>query len=205
MRSIAVRLWATMRPDLLRKDRGGAYGLQRDVTPVTAKMEARGILFDPAAHQNEMAAWNASLNDERRALTAITNELPPRTPAQTRDLLEARLDAETLKRLAPDGEGQRYCPPARKDLLRGQRRPCPSPGIWLKSRKTRNSSVRSVTDSWRRSRLSLVDCTRASTWPAPKRAATRPAIQILQQIPARKAETFRNVFVAAPGHTFVHG
>ena len=47
---IAFRLWLRLRAELVSKERGGAYLLQRDVTPAVTRMTSRGILLDRAAH-----------------------------------------------------------------------------------------------------------------------------------------------------------
>jgi ribonuclease D len=77
---VALRVWLKMRIELIQKRRGDAYVLQRDVTPVVARMEARGVLFDLAAHRWQMMDWGIALADARQALVAHTRQRPPATP-----------------------------------------------------------------------------------------------------------------------------
>jgi DNA polymerase I-like protein with 3'-5' exonuclease and polymerase domains len=93
---IAYRLWLKLRLELLQKDRGGAYVLQRDVTPAVARMIARGILIDRQKHGGQVAAWSLALAEARAAFVDEANRQPPATPNEVRAYLQEVLPQTLL-------------------------------------------------------------------------------------------------------------
>jgi DNA polymerase-1 len=92
---VVLRLWLKLRVELLNKNRGGAYVLQRDVTPVVARMTARGIRLGREPHNGVVADWSDKLAKARATFVATTGQAPPDTPAKVRAYLEQVLP-ETL-------------------------------------------------------------------------------------------------------------
>jgi DNA polymerase-1 len=92
---VALRLWLKLRAELLLKNRGGAYLLQRDVTPAVVRMTARGIQLDREKHNELVARWSTMLAEARTAFTATTGQAAPDTPNKVRAYLQQVLP-ETL-------------------------------------------------------------------------------------------------------------
>jgi DNA polymerase I-like protein with 3'-5' exonuclease and polymerase domains len=84
---VALRVWVKLRVELLSKNRGGAYLLQRDVTPAVARMTARGTRLDRAAHDGLIAGWSADLSAAREIFTATTGRPLPATATEVRAYL----------------------------------------------------------------------------------------------------------------------
>jgi ribonuclease D len=94
---VAFRLWLTLRLELLSKDRGGAYLLQRDVTPPVARMIRRGILIDRHHHADQVAAWSSTLAKARTSFVDAATRRPPDTPNQVRAYLQEVLPQTLLE------------------------------------------------------------------------------------------------------------
>jgi len=93
---VAFRLWLRLRLELLQKDRGGAYVLQRDVTPPVARMISRGILIDRHRHGDQVAAWSVALFKARASFVAAAARQPPDTPNEVRAYLQEVLPQTLL-------------------------------------------------------------------------------------------------------------
>jgi DNA polymerase I-like protein with 3'-5' exonuclease and polymerase domains len=93
---IAFGVWLKLRLELIEKHRGGAYLLQRDVARPVARMTARGILIDRAAHAPRVESWKAAHQEAETAFITKTGEAPPTTPRLTRTYLQKVLPQTVL-------------------------------------------------------------------------------------------------------------
>jgi DNA polymerase-1 len=84
---VTFQLWLKLRVELLSKNRGCAYLLQRDVTPPVACMTARGIKLDREAHNRLIAGWSTDLGTARESFVATTGRPVPETDAEIRAYL----------------------------------------------------------------------------------------------------------------------
>jgi DNA polymerase-1 len=84
---VTLQAWVKLRVELLSKNRGGAYLLQRDVTPAVVRMTARGILLDTAAHNGLIAGWSDDLNKARASFAQETGRPLPETDTAVRAYL----------------------------------------------------------------------------------------------------------------------
>jgi DNA polymerase I-like protein with 3'-5' exonuclease and polymerase domains len=199
---VALRAWRKMRRELHEKRRGGAYVLQRDVTPVVARMEARGVLFDLVEHRRQMAEWGLALADARQALVKLTGQPPPATPNKVRELLSTALTPAQLTRWPRTATGQLSI--KRADLLRiAPTTPVVAQVLVVQA----NEKLLNSFGDRLAAKVSPVTgrlhagFNIAST----KTGRFSSSNPNLQQIPARRAVGFRACFAAAPGHVFVVG
>jgi DNA polymerase family A/3'-5' exonuclease len=73
-----------------------AFELANRAVPAIARMRLRGLPFDPAAHAETMARWQAEYAEAREAFRELTGgEVPAKAP-DTRAWLAARLPAEAI-------------------------------------------------------------------------------------------------------------
>jgi DNA polymerase-1 len=200
---VALRAWLKMRVELIKKRRDGAYVLQRNVTPVVAGMELRGVMFDRAEHRRQMEGWTQALADARQKLETITGR-PPRTkPSDVRLLLKSVLDIDTLM----------GWPTTPKSAELSTKR------AELQSIERTTPAVEQVLTIQANEKLLSSFGERLAAKVSPATARLHASFNIasaktgrfsssnpnLQQMPARKAAGFRNCFVAAPEHVFVVG
>jgi ribonuclease D len=116
---LAFTLWCKIRPELQEKGRGGAYTLQRDVTPATVRMIGRGITLDLEGHHRQVAKWEAEAEAARQAFIAETLEAPPITPAETRAFLTKVLPTDVIEawpRTPKSGELSTEAPELRRHV-----------------------------------------------------------------------------------------
>jgi DNA polymerase I-like protein with 3'-5' exonuclease and polymerase domains len=199
---VALRVWRKMRIELIEKHRGGAYVLQRDVTPVVARMEARGVRFDIAAHRQQIGAWGIALSDARQALVSLTGQPPPATPTKVRELLATVLDADMLAHWPRTATGQLSI--KRADLLRVER--TSSVVAQLLAIQANEKLLNSFGDRLAAKVFPVTGRLHASfNVASTKTGRFSSSNPNLQQIPARKAAGFRACFAATPGHVFVVG
>jgi DNA polymerase-1 len=92
----AFRVWLKLRLDLHAKGRGGAYLLQRDVTPAVVRMTERGVHLDLTTHTAMIARWSGMLAEARAEFVQTTGKPPPEKPGQVREYLNEVLP-ETLR------------------------------------------------------------------------------------------------------------
>jgi DNA polymerase-1 len=93
---VAFQLWRTLRVELHSKGRGAAYVLQRDATPPTARMIARGITLNLAAHQRQIERWHTEAAAARQAFRADQGQDPPNTPTELRAFLSKVLPPDVI-------------------------------------------------------------------------------------------------------------
>jgi DNA polymerase I-like protein with 3'-5' exonuclease and polymerase domains len=199
---VALRVWLKMRLELIEKRRGGAYLLQRDVTPVVARMEARGVALDIAAHRQQIRAWGIALADARQALVSLTGQPPPATPNKVRELLATVLDADMLAHWPRTATGQLSI--KRADLLRIERTSSVVAQLLAiqANEKLLNSFGERLAAKVSPATGRLHAGFNIASTKTGRFSSSNPN---LQQIPARKAGEFRMCFVASPGHVFVVG
>ncbi len=199
---VALRVWPKMRTELIEKRRGSAYVLQRDVTPIVVRMEARGVCFDLVEHRRQMMDWGITLADARQRLVALTRQPPPATPHKVRALLSTVLDAGTLARWPRTATGQLST--KRAELLHVERT---SPVVaQLIAIQAKEKLLNSFGDRLAAKVSPVTGRLHASfNIASTKTGRFSSSDPNLQQIPARKAAGFRACFAAAPGHVFVVG
>jgi ribonuclease D len=169
---VTLKLHFILRVALLKARRARAYAVQRAAIPATARMQARGILLDREAHRAQLDQWALARADARRAFIQLTGTDPPATSAQIIALLEKKLAAEILRNWPRTAKTNKLS--TSTDDLKPSRPIFPRSRSSLGSRGTRNCCPRSA-PSWRSVSVAMDASGPASTWPARKRAACRPA------------------------------
>jgi DNA polymerase-1 len=197
---LAFRLWCKMRPELEEKGRGGAYTLQRDVTPATVRMIARGIALGLGAHQRQVAKWEAEAEAARQAFIAETGAPPPTTPAETRAFLMKVLPPDVIEawpRTPKSGELSTEAPQLRRHV--------DIPAI--RSLLTINA-MEKLHGTFGPELAKKVSALTGRLHPRFNVASTKAgrfscSDPNIQQIPKHKAAGFRGCFVAAAGRVLV--
>lgn len=199
---VALRVWLKLRVELREKRRGAAYVLQRDVTPIVARMELRGVLFDVAEHRRQMTDWGIALADARQELVTLTGQPPPATPNKVRELLATVLSTTALAGWPRTATGQLSI--KRADLLRIEQTSLVV--AHLIAIQANEKLLNSFGDQLAAKVSPVTGRLHASfNIASTKTGRFSSSAPNLQQIPARKAAGFRACFAAAPGHVFVLG
>jgi DNA polymerase I len=197
---IAFRLWPKLRQELIMKQRGEAYALQRDVAVPVVRMMARGLLIDPQMHALQVAGWEQQLSDQRQRFADETKRSVPATDTELRKYLVDLLPADVIAAW-PVTEKKRWLSVADKDLRR-QEMLLPIRAL-LSIKATEklltNFGPRLLNKvSARTGRLhASYNISSAKTG---RFSSSGPNVQ---QIPKNKAIDFRGCFVPAAGNVFV--
>jgi DNA polymerase I-like protein with 3'-5' exonuclease and polymerase domains len=201
---IAWQCWQRMLPELHAKQRHPAYALQRDVTPVVARMELRGIGFDAVEHRIHHDRWALALADARHAFTEQMGTAPPTKPAEKQAVLRKLLSSEALAawpRTAKTGQLSVRAADLKRAIVA---HPEVKPIVEIDAAAKLLSSFG----------VALVDKVCMATGRlhahfnigAAKSGRFSSSGPNIQQIPnGRKAPGFRACFVAAPGHVLIKG
>jgi DNA polymerase-1 len=197
---VAFQLWLRLRLELHQKQRAPAYVLQRDVTPATVRMTARGITLDLAAHRRQMADWQAALEAARAAFTADTGRNPPATPNEVRAFLMKMLSPDVIEAWPRTGKQQALSTKG-ADLKRYTAVPA------IRSLLAINAMTK-LGNSFGEELAAKVSARSGRLHPAYNIASTKTgrfssSHPNIQQIPKHKAKGLRGCFIAAPGMKLV--
>jgi DNA polymerase I-like protein with 3'-5' exonuclease and polymerase domains len=198
---VAFRLWLKLRQELLAKDRGGAYLLQRDVTPAVVRMITRGILIDRQRHSEQVAEWSAALAKARREFSDAAQRKSPDTPNEVRAYLQEVLPDTLLASWPRTARGLLSIRAA--ELRRVAHLP----------------AIRSLLSITAAEKLISVFGTELVTKLSSKSGRLHSSYQIasaktgrfasnnpnMQQIPKNRAPRFRQCVIAAPGMVLIIG
>jgi DNA polymerase-1 len=198
---VTFRLWLKLRAELLDKQRGPAYLLQRDVTPAVVHMTSRGMLVDRTMHDEQVRAWSAALAQAREAFVADSGRPPPATPNMVRAYLAEALPAQLL-------EGW---PRTRKGLLSIRaaqlQRIAHLPAIRALLAITSMEKLLSVFGAELINKISSVTGRLHPSYniAAAKTGRASSSNPNVQQLPKHRAPQFRQCIVAADGAVLVIG
>jgi DNA polymerase I len=199
---ITFRLWLKLRAELIGKERGGAYLLQRDVTPAVARMTSRGILLDRAAHAACMVRWSMQLADARQAFIAATKQPLPGTPAATRAYLDKVLP-EPLRSQWPRTAKTGALTLRAHELRRAAHLPAVQALLDVQAaEKLLDSFGDALTEKVSTRTGRLHPSFNIAGTKTGRFSANKPNVQ---QFPKRSAADFRDCIHAADGHVFVVG
>jgi DNA polymerase-1 len=198
---VAYRLWLKLRLELLQKDRGGAYVLQRDVTPAVARMITRGILIDRQKHGDQVAAWSTALAEARAAFVDAANRQPPATPNEVRAYLQEVLPQTLLETWPRTSKGLLAIP--EHQLRRVAHLPAIRSLLAINAMETLISVFGTEL-------INKISATTGRLHPSYGIAATKAGrfsahTPNIQQIPKHRAPEFRQCVIAAPGMVLVIG
>jgi DNA polymerase-1 len=93
---VALKLWPLLRRDIIKAGRAGACVLQRGAIAPTARMQARGVLLDCTAHQQQIDRWSLQESEACQAFLQLHGTPLPKTPRQIAALLRQVLPAAVL-------------------------------------------------------------------------------------------------------------
>jgi DNA polymerase I-like protein with 3'-5' exonuclease and polymerase domains len=197
---VAFQLWLRLRLELHQKQRAPAYLLQRDVTPATLRMTARGITLDRVAHRRQMADWQTALEAARDAFTADTGRSPPATPNEVRAFLGTILPPDVIEAWPRTGKQQALSTKA-ADLKRYTTVPA------IRSLLAINAMTK-LGNSFGEELAAKVSARSGRLHPTYNIASTKTgrfssSNPNVQQIPKHKAKGLRGCFIAAPGMKLV--
>jgi DNA polymerase-1 len=197
---IPFQLWPHLLRALVKAARAGAYVLCRETLPAVVCMQARGVHMDTAAQQQQMQHWRSDLTQARQVFQGLTGGTPPETPAEIRHLLARVLTPEVLQTwprtektnaLSTAGaqlRKQAVAAPALQQIctIKKLEKLLSSFGDTLAARVGSDGRIHAGFNlaSTKTGRMSCND----------------PNLQHLPRDP-----TFRNCFVAAPGHVLAAG
>jgi DNA polymerase I-like protein with 3'-5' exonuclease and polymerase domains len=198
---VAFRLWLKLRVELLNKNRGGAYLLQRDVTPAVARMTARGILLDRSIHADLVTQWSDMLAKTREAFVRMTGQQPPDTPNQVRAYLDQALP-EPLRSQWPRTQNGLLSIRA-AELRRVAHLPAIQPLLSI-------ASLEKLLSAFGTDLATKISAKSGRLHPSYNIAAAKTGRfssnhPNVQQLPKRSALEFRDCITAAPGSVLVVG
>jgi DNA polymerase I-like protein with 3'-5' exonuclease and polymerase domains len=199
---VTFRLWLKLRLDLIGKNRGGAYLLQRDVTPAVARMTARGVLVDRQKHAEQVAAWSATYAEATQEFVDATGKQPPSTPNEVRAYLKEVLPQTLLETWPRTGKQELLSIRAAQ-----LRRVVHLPAIRSLLAITATEKLLNVFGTELVNKISTAT---GRLHPSYGIAATKAGRfssnnPNIQQIPKHRAPEFRRCIVAAPGMVLVIG
>ena len=199
---VALRLWLRLRAELVSKERGGAYLLQRDVTPAVTRMVSRGILLDRAAHQALLVQWSSQLADAREAFLAATGQPVPGTPDAIRAYLE-RVLPEPLRAQWPRTVKKGELTLREAELRRVAHLPAVQALLRVQAtEKLLNSFGDELANKVSAKTGRIHPSFSIAGTKTGRFASSRPNVQ---QLPKRRAADFRDCIRAADGHSLVVG
>jgi DNA polymerase I-like protein with 3'-5' exonuclease and polymerase domains len=199
---VAFRLWPKLRTELREKQRGEAYVMQRDVTPATVRMMARGVLLDRAPHRREVTGWRSALEAARKLFTEGSGQPPPDTPNQVRAFLTRILPADVIEGWPRTGKQQ-----ALSVKVADLKRHISAPAI---RELLAINAMTKLLSGFGEELAAKVSARTGRLHPSYNVAGTKAgrfsaSNPNVQQIPKHKAKGLRGCFNAAPGMKFVIG
>jgi len=196
----AFWLWPKLHAELVNKSRLLAYRLQRDVTPVTVRMSARGVLLDRDRHAQQTVKWAEALADARNAFVTETGHPPPTTPDEVRAHLHAVLPAEQLTTWPLTPKSGKLSTRSTQ-LNRVAHLPAIRPLLEINAMETLLAGFGpSLVDKISKRTGRLHPSYHIASTKAGRSSSSKPNIQ---QIPGNKAPGFRACITAAPGYVLV--
>jgi DNA polymerase I-like protein with 3'-5' exonuclease and polymerase domains len=197
---VAFRLWPRLRQELLMKQRGEAYTLQRDVAVPVVRMMARGLRVDPEVHAEQLAGWERQLSDQRHQFAEETKRPVPADDTELRKYLVELLPADVIAAW-PVTAKKRWLSVANKDLRRQDAL------VPIRALLSISATEKLLTNFGDR----LLDKVSARTGrlhsdyniASAKTGRFSSSNPNAQQIPKNKAAGFRACFIPATGNVFV--
>jgi DNA polymerase-1 len=199
---IALRLWPKLRAELIAKQRGPAYKLQRDVTRVTMLMEARGIRVDPAALRSHIADWQNARAAASHLLAGMTGRPEPGSKVrEMQDLLRSILPIHMIYDWPRTKTGHLS---TRRSVLLHHSKQYPAIQHLIDI-----AAYEKLLDAFGDRLVAKVtkDCRVHASFSVASTKAGRFSSSgpNMQQIPGRRSKSFRESFLAAPDSVLIVG
>jgi DNA polymerase I-like protein with 3'-5' exonuclease and polymerase domains len=196
---VALRLRPLLKADVSQAGRAGAYVLQREAIAPTVRMQARRVLLNRPAHQQQIDQWSLQESDSCQAFLQLHGTPLPKTPRQIAALLRQVLPADALAGWSHTGKTGEL-----STTTAHLKRHADIPEIALVLANKRLKKLLSTFGTILAARVHGDGRIRASfNLAAAKTGRMSCSDPNLQQLP--RDREVRNWFVAAPGNMFVVG
>jgi DNA polymerase I-like protein with 3'-5' exonuclease and polymerase domains len=199
---LVYRLWKKLQPELRRKARYPAYLLQAGAVPAVVDMELRGMGFDRDRHAQLVAEWKAEISELEQRIIALTGKPAPTKLDDVQEWIASV--AGDLLPTWPRTKKLGLLSTTAADYARLENVPAAKLVLELRARKTLLANFGDTLAKFINAATGRIHAHYViSGSKAGRFTCNSPNLQ--QQPGRNKAATYKNVFVAAPGHVLIAG